>query len=68
MSKKKNLKKNQKPPVSSVSVRCLRCKRPLKNEESIKIGYGSSCAKLEGIIISKRKTIKKYESRSLFDF
>ena len=38
--------------------KCKRCGRPLKSEKSRKIGYGPSCAKLEGIVQVKQKIIK----------
>jgi len=44
-------------------IRCKKCNRPLKSESSIQLGYGLHCAKLEGLIMTKRS--KKYKGVSL---
>jgi len=38
---------------------CKRCKRKLKSESSVKLGYGHTCAIKSGVIkIKKRKVYK----------
>ncbi len=44
-----------------MSVKCKRCKRPLKSPESVSRGYGYTCAMKEGLIIKKVKYEKKKE-------
>jgi len=41
-------------------VNCKRCNRILKSQNSISLGYGPTCAKLEGIIKPKQSN-KKYK-------
>lgn len=50
-------------------VRCKRCNRKLKNPKSIELGYGSSCAKKEGLITKRFKKKKDLiKSKDLFKF
>ena len=51
-------------------VKCKRCNRPLKNPESIKLGYGITCAKKEKIIIPRKQKKEKDRplNHSIFNF
>ena len=57
-----------------MTIRCKRCSRPLKNPESIVIGFGKTCAKKEGIIMTtgkrgrKKSNPKKDENMFIYDF
>ena len=42
-------------------IKCNRCKRELKSDESIKLGYGKRCHEITfGKIDKKKKQIKGY--------
>lgn len=62
------MKINNNPPVCSV-FKCKRCHRPLKNEDSIALGYGTTCAVKEGVLQKKiKRTITLNKSYSIYDF
>jgi hypothetical protein len=49
--------------------KCQKCGRKLKNPDSMKRGFGSSCAKQLGIVkIQKPKKVKINNNKTIFDF
>jgi len=49
-------------------MKCKRCNRELKSEDSIKLCYGPTCAAKEGIVIPSKLKVKKYRGKDILKF
>lgn len=47
---------------------CKRCKRPLRSEKSIQLGYGPVCAKKEGLVMTRQSRKSRMRSKSILEF